>query len=659
MLIREKQKLIGLSKLGNNDTKEIMDFIQEVKAYSTLVDKIGNFGDKNDQALIARLSRILPDRLLNMWTKEYSKIKEETEEVLVNDLSSWLDKQIDTFETSLLFNQMDPYGDLKQKNAKQSAQQISKAKDSKKENLFFHKTDEAIVTNNQPRISEMNHSTNGDNDSPAKYCWYHKMKGHSSLICYTLLSKNGDEVQELARSKGICTICSSKTHHPCPQKEKFTCPIPECPENHALIFCPKRRNQKITTIPRRSRAQPSNNPRNKRTEVNHSHNIQERAECDAAMSQTTFNALQFNIRNDDDDYDSFWMMREISMHANSQSNSNASNQISTTSSSLVSVLTLILESHGKTLKCALLLDSGSTTSLLDEEFADLLHLQGPTKELKLALSGGKKRIVSDSKIVKARATGIHENAKTFDIYFRTVKNLGMPSQDFNAEEMRKKFSHLKDLPLISYSRLIGVIGTDQWRFFKQQKFIESHNKNSIESPVTFLTPLGYCVIGASCSLSKLHEHMNSIHMEESTISHNTVKLDENEEEELIKMEESALGLDYRHPYENDRAIEEEQAGLKALIEKVKFLPEEKVFEAPLLWNTPNVLLPTEDSFKTSYRRLKILLNNAERTGKFDEIKRQINNLINKGYARKLSQDEIKKDNPKAFYIPIFISCPKG
>lgn len=667
LLIREKQKLIGFNKLGNSDTKETMDFIQEVKAYSTLVDKIGNFGDKNDQALIARLSRILPERLLNMWTKEYSKIKEDTEEVLVSDLSSWLDKQIDTFETSLLFNQMDPYGDLKQKNAlKNTIQQGSKAKENKKESFFLHKTEDKVESNKPQKASLMNHSTNGDNDSPAIFCWYHNRKGHSSLNCFTLLSKNGDEVQELAKTKGICTICGCKNHQPCPQKEKYTCPIPECQTKHAVIFCPKRRCQQITAIPTRNRRQSSNGSTNRRRfGNNYSHHIRQTnandTNCNAESSQTTFDALQLNTREvQNKNYHESWMMiREIQMQTSCQSNFNAPNQIPLTSPTLVSVVVVTLENAGRTLKCALLLDSGSTTSLIEEEYADLLHLKGPKKKMKISWSGGTSRIIEDSMIVRANATGIHENAKTFDIYFRTVKNLEMPPQDFNADELRKKFKYLKDLPLASYSRLIGVIGVDQWRFFKQQKWIESQNKESIDKPAAFLSPLGYCVIGSSCPLSTLHQHMSNFHIEEFPMSYTYDKISKTEEEELIKMEERALGLEYHQPYENDRLIEDDQAGLKQLMEKVKYIPEMNLYEAPLMWNTPDVVLPTEESFRTAYRRLKILLNNAERMGNYLEIKAQIENLLAKEYARRLREEEIKAKNPKAFYIPIFVSCPKG
>ena len=578
MLIREKQKLIGYSQLRNHETKEIIDFIEEIKAYSTLVDKIGNYGDKNDQALIARLSRILPDRLLNGWTREYNKIKAETEEVLLNDMSTWLDKQIDTFETGLLFKQIDPYGDLRQKHGKtQEQSQKVKTKQNRNDQLFFHKTDDTSLKNEETKQnSRMTQSTNGYNESPANFCWYHNRKGHSSLYCYTLLSKKGKEVQELAKSKGICLICSNKVHSPCPQKEKFVCLIPDCPMKHATIFCPKRKCQNTTSIPKKTtNANNDGNARNQIATQSQSNNMKEESEdeneYEESMSQTTFDALHMSLRNAkrDENYDAACMIREISMHANCQSNPKAATKTLSTSSSLVSVITLKLESGGKTLKCALLLDSGSTTSLLDEKYADMLQLKGPNKELKLSWSGGQKRIIKDSMIIKASAIGFHDEAKSYEIYFRTVKDLGMPPQMFNADEIRKKFNYLADLPLISYSHIVGVIGTDQWWFFKQLKWIESSRKNSVDSPVALLTPLGYCLIGSSCPLSKLHSHMNNINMEERSLSHSIVKLSEEEEEELMKMEARAIGLDYRQPYEQDRVIAEDQAGLKILMEKVK------------------------------------------------------------------------------------------
>lgn len=120
-----------------------------------------------------------------------------------------------------------------------------------------------------------------------------------------------------------------------------------------------------------------------------------------------------------------------------------------------------------------------------------------------------------------------------------------------------------------------------------------------------------------------------------------------------------MGNDYNMPYENDRCIADEEQALKILNEKSTKVHNENRFQVPLLWKNPNPKLPTENSFRLAIKRLNILIKHAKRLGKLDEIKEQVENLIQKGYARKLTVSEIENPPSNAFYLPIFISQQKG
>lgn len=304
-----------------------------------------------------------------------------------------------------------------------------------------------------------------------------------------------------------------------------------------------------------------------------------------------------------------------------------------------------------------MLDSGSTLSMIEEEAATCLELEGPTKPLAFSWSGGQSRSDQNSKIVKTQVKGIQNKARAYDIHFRTMENLDMPSQHFNAESLRNKFSHLKGLQLESYSKIIGIIGTDQSFAFKQLAWIE--NKHKPTDPVAILTPLGFALMGSRCPLDKLYQHLCES-QEVTHVHHNKYDcMSETEEVELIKMHDSAMGLDYMRPYENDRNSADDEQALNILKEKVSKIPGKNQFEAPLLWKDENVILPSEDSFKIAFRRLHILIKHMHRTGKLTELNEQIHNLIRKNYARELTSDEISNYPPKTFYLPIFVTDPKS
>ena len=80
------------------------------------------------------------------------------------------------------------------------------------------------------------------------------------------------------------------------------------------------------------------------------------------------------------------------------------------------------------------------------------------------------------------------------------------------------------------------------------------------------------------------------------------------------------------------------------------------FEVDLLWKNSDAKLP--DSYDNAYRRLMCLnkkLVKDDSLGQSMQI--QIDNLIEEGYAKKLSPDELEVPNKKAWYeyLPIFLT----
>lgn len=700
MLLNEKQSLLKQKKLHNEQRKETIRFIGEIKKYATLVDKIGSHQHKSDYVLVLNLSKLLPDRLFNSWMKEFTRIKNDTGEILIGDLSDWLDRQIDELENVLMIDA---------EGLKMPKDRDNRMNDNRK-NFKSRASKESFFTQTEADDFKKDSEDQDDDssDSPANYCWYHNKRGHSSLNCYTLLCKSGYEVSELAKTKGICDICSRKAHKICPFRHMNKCYIPSCDFHHAAIFCYKRRVQNSTQGYRsnryndrnRSRYQNdknekyngNNNSSNRygyKNNTNSNDNNKEKAGTshqqhtmseasakdmhknqDAASSSSNsqkaqkensskevLDSLHVNAidSDDEDETEALWTIVERTTKVK-EKNEKVTNmtQTSYTSRNLFTVVCLELTNGNKTVKCGILLDSGSTASLIDEDIANFLMADGPNKKIEINWSGGKSREDTNSRIIKIRGKGFQKDARTYDIYFRTMKDLKMPKQRLNAEEMKRKFPHLKDTSLVSYNNIVGVIGADQKWFLKQLEWIDSKT-NKEQSPTAILTPLGYTLIGSIWPLPKLYYHMSENNSKHAQCVH----LNDTEEYELMKMQDRGMGLDYRLPYENDRCIADDERAIKILEEKTVKLKEKNKFQVPLLWNKPDVMLPTEESYKVAMKRLLALIKHAKRLGKFDELIGQIRNLIQKNYANKLSIEEIKNSPNNALYNPYFIVDQEG
>ena len=137
------------------------------------------------------------------------------------------------------------------------------------------------------------------------------------------------------------------------------------------------------------------------------------------------------------------------------------------------------------------------------------------------------------------------------------------------------------------------------------------------------------------------------------------KLTEEEEKELVAMENIVLGMEYNSFDINDNKSCDESLALDLLNEYVKRSDNNINFEAPLLWRTADVVLPTEASFKIAYKRLLIVEKNAIKNGRFNECIEQVDNLLNKNYAEIVPPNEINATGGKVFYLPTFFIQPKN
>lgn len=81
---------------------------------------------------------------------------------------------------------------------------------------------------------------------------------------------------------------------------------------------------------------------------------------------------------------------------------------------------------------------------MEERLADQLGLEGSSANLCLKWTAGTVRVEEDSKMIAVEISGTSPSAKRYHVPdVRTVKELDLPVQSMNSDDMKRKYSHLK------------------------------------------------------------------------------------------------------------------------------------------------------------------------------------------------------------------------
>ena len=258
--------------------------------------------------------------------------------------------------------------------------------------------------------------------------------------------------------------------------------------------------------------------------------------------------------------------KNFTMRNESSENVTCLNNTYISSYSTLSVLGVKLNGEKQV---ALLLDTGSSVSLLEEKIANDLNLKGPWYKLRLMWSGGQGREDKFSRIVKTEVCGMNSN-KSYNMFFRTVRDLELGDTKFIANEYYAQYPHLLPMNLYDYTETVGIIGQDNpFAFEHLQTFMPESQK--FEAPFGVRCKLGDYLLGSINPLSNLYDELNYQNRKKPTeirsMNHH-YELTESEHNELKIMENEALGLDYKRPIENDdRKIAEDECALKILEKK--------------------------------------------------------------------------------------------
>ncbi|XP_053668305.1 uncharacterized protein LOC128718710 [Anopheles marshallii] len=303
----------------------------------------------------------------------------------------------------------------------------------------------------------------------------------------------------------------------------------------------------------------------------------------------------------------------------------------TSSTAIFRIVPVTLYGPARNVSTFAFLDEGSSVTLMDEDVAVQLGVEGVVEPLCMRWTGNTQRIEMGSRRVDLKV-GPSGSLKKFAMNsVRTVPNLNLPKQTFQLGDGMGK--HLQRLPLRQYREAEPklLIGLDNLRLAVPLRTKEGKEGE----PIAVKTRLGWCIYGKPFNgLSEQLLHICECNSEDS-IHQAMRKFCETEQLGVSRVVEV-------HP--------DDQRAQKILDETTVRVGNH--FESGLLWKTDSVELPP--SREMAQRRHVCLERRMERDNVLKEqVHRQIGDLASKGYIHKASEQELVDcDEKRVWYLPI-------
>lgn len=288
------------------------------------------------------------------------------------------------------------------------------------------------------------------------------------------------------------------------------------------------------------------------------------------------------------------------------------------------------------------LDEGSDVTLLDEEIADLLGLEGEQKGLCLKWTSNVTRDEANSRQINMEITGAGGGRRFPLMNVRTVGRLELPLQTLDYVQLAKQFPHLQNLPIRSYKNASPrlLIGLSNLQLAIPLKCREGRGNE----PMATKTRLGWTIFGNMAESNVSH----SFHICECTPDerlHNLVK-------EFFAVEN--LGI-------TSGSLPEgvEDARAKAILQETTRKGDNGHYETGLLWRYDQ--FEFSSSYAMAAERFYCLERRLDAHPELrDNLDKQIAEYQSKGYAHKASKQELEVADPKrAWYLPLgIVTNPK-
>ncbi|XP_067617907.1 uncharacterized protein [Eurosta solidaginis] len=289
--------------------------------------------------------------------------------------------------------------------------------------------------------------------------------------------------------------------------------------------------------------------------------------------------------------------------------------------SLFKVVPVTLSGPRSKMSVCAMFDEGSSVSLLEEDVATQLGLRGRVMPLTLQWYGDSQTTESSRKV--SLEIGEVNSRHTYSLKnVHTIKGLHLPKQSFE----KSKFNHLKSLPIENYEDVepVLLLGLDNCHLCLSNNVVEAGH----DQPVAAETKLGWVVYGPHQQESVDMSRVLHIRKSESYKQLNNL-MEEYFSNESFGVRSTTIVLE----------SDENQRARKILLETTKNIGQR--YEVGLRY-----AMAKQRLLSTECRMQKDAVY-------AENYKKEIAKYIEKGYARKLTQDEAAIENPKTWYLPHF------
>lgn len=325
------------------------------------------------------------------------------------------------------------------------------------------------------------------------------------------------------------------------------------------------------------------------------------------------------------------------------SKTEANYHISANKNVLLKILPVVLSRGDLCVNTYALLDDASTVTLIDQEIADQLELDGPQHTLSIQWTNNQVKRQEDSRIVTCNIKS-PDNTGHFQLrHVRTIKGMCLPTQSVDMEEIRRKYPYISNKvhSMVNAKPRI-LIGQDNWPLLVNRKLISG----PWNGPAMTKTLLGWVLHGnISTGVEITLGHGFVCH-----VSHGE-KDDLDLLHDMVKQQWQMDNFGIEKAGTSTRAMSKEDKRAQNILDKTMRRKGER-YETGLLWKDENMVLP--ESKSVAMRRLFSTERKMDRNLQFGKAYcEKMLDLEGKGYIRKLSKEEIDVSNPKTWYLPHF------
>ncbi|XP_059047222.1 uncharacterized protein LOC131842668 [Achroia grisella] len=293
---------------------------------------------------------------------------------------------------------------------------------------------------------------------------------------------------------------------------------------------------------------------------------------------------------------------------------------------------------GREVETYAMLDEGSTVTLIDAEIAEQIGAEGPTRSLRIQGAASSWHEAS-SRVADVIIRGRHHTDEEHSVRARTIRDLTLGTQRVNPEILA--YGHLRQLTCeqVCYedARPKVLIGSDNWHLIVTRKLlIGRHNQ-----PAASLTRLGW-VIHGTVPRSVVEDEEHVLHVR---LTQRNAEPDMRHIEGIIKAhyDIDALGISSKR-----LPIAKEERAVATFNRTATRVDGRYVVGLP--WERDNVALPP--SYDMAASRLRGIERRMDRSTEFRlAYTAEINKLLDKGYAEKVTDDRFNND--RAWYLPHF------